>query len=297
VRGLVAAWDRAVHEPQPVIGLAVFRILFGLVVLLTLLLVLPDAGVWFGARGVLSPEGSRLLVGPWRIDPLAWLPAPAAWLAVTLAVGVLSAACLALGLWTRTSALVVFVVLALLHHRNPLIWNGGDWLQRVLALLLVLSPAGEALSLDRVLARGRTPGPPPWRPPWPQRLIQVQVAVMYLTGGLWKLTGTRWLDGTAVYYSARLVEFQRFPVPVLFEYQWTLELLTWGTIGLELALGTLIWIPRLRYPLLVAGAVFHLGLEYAMNIPTFQLTALAGLTAFVEPRDAARWLARRRPGS
>ena len=71
---LVTAWDRAVHEPQPVIGLAVFRIAFGLVVLLTLLLVLPDAGVWFGARGVLSPEGRHLgtIVTPKHPHNFAW---------------------------------------------------------------------------------------------------------------------------------------------------------------------------------------------------------------------------------
>jgi hypothetical protein len=59
----------------------------------------------------------------------------------------------------------------------------------------------------------------------------------------------------------------------------------------------LVWIPAFRYPVLVAGACLHLGLEYTLNIPVFQVLMLACLVVFIPPADVVRagsWLRGRR---
>lgn len=282
-RGRVPARHRALDDV-----VALFRVAFGLLVLANLAILAPDWLIWYGVEGVLSPEGAaRVFPGP-RLDLLTVLPGGDRgvraffWVAVGAAVG------LTVGCLTRTSALVVFLVLVSLAHRNPLILNGGDTLMRVVGFLLIFAPAGRALSVDRLwrTLRGRDDGTPPRAAPWVQRLIQIQVTVVYLSTVGWKAQGETWADGTALYYATRLVEFQRFPVPWLFEDLWVLRLLTWASLFAELALGTLVWIRELRYPVLLVGATLHLGIEYAMNIPVFEWVALACLGVFVEPADA-----------
>ena len=134
------------------------------------------------------------------------------------------------------------------------------------------------------------------------RLIQVQLAFLYLYAFVWKAMGNMWLQGTAVYYTSRLVEYWRFPVPYVFEHMWSIHLWTWGTLGIELALGTLVWVKEFKYWVLLAGVLLHLCVGYSMNIPLFGLVMISAYVTFVEPADLERslaslsryWLAERR---
>jgi hypothetical protein len=80
---------------------------------------------------------------------------------------------------------------------------------------------------------------------------------------------------------------QRFPVPT-FHHLFIYQTLTWMTLLIEFALGALVWFKELRYPVLLAGICLHLGIEYAMNIPLFELMAMATYINFVEPEDLTR---------
>lgn len=284
-------WNAFFHRPEPVNGLAVFRILFGLIVLLNWILFAPDLLVWLGARGVLTPETARRLTGG-RLNLFAILPATDGWVLAVFAVAVVAALGLTLGYRTRWCAALTFLTIVSIHHRNPLVLHSGDTLMRLIAFLLIFSPAGDALSLDRRLGRGvdRADGPV-LRPPWAQRLIQLQVAILYFATAWWKIGSDAWRDGIAVYYVLRLVDFQRFPLPL--EWLWiqspaVTRLLTWTTLAVEFAMALLVWVPRLRYPVLAAAVCLHLGLEYTLNIPVFQLLMLACLVLFVPPWDVVR---------
>jgi hypothetical protein len=285
-------WNAFFHRPEPVASLALFRILLGLVLLLNWALLAPDALTWLGERGVLSPQTARRFTGP-RLDLFAWMPPSDAWVLGVFLVSGLAALGLTLGYMTRWSALLAFLSLVSMHHRNPLILNSGDSLLRVITFLLLFAPAGAALSVDRWLDRrdGLVGPEPALRAPWALRLIQLQVALLYLTTAWWKLEGAPWRDGTASYYILRLAEFQRFPLP--FESLWVesllaTRLLTWASLTVELSMATLVWVPALRYPVLAAAVALHLGLEYTMNIPVFQWLMLACLVTFVPPRDVLR---------
>jgi hypothetical protein len=62
------------------------------------------------------------------------------------------------------------------------------------------------------------------------------------------------------------------------------------TLLLEFSLGVLIWFRRLRYPLLLIGVLFHLCLEYALNLPMFEWDVLSAYVLFVDPADLERVL-------
>src|SRR5260370_36215447 len=67
-----------------------------------------------------------------------------------------------------------------------------------------------------------------------------------------------------------------------------LKISTWLALVLEFSLGTLIWVKSLRYKILTAGLLFHLGLEYSLNIPMFQWDVLCAYILFVDAKDLER---------
>ena len=299
-RRLIRSWDRFLFKPVSPVPIAAYRVLLGTLVLANALLLLPELDALFGERGVLPMADALRYTRTPRLNVLAWLPNERVWLYAFFGTFVVAAACLTVGLLTRLSALLVFVGLASLHHRNMVILNSADTVMRLGVFCQIFSAAGRALSVDRWLRVRRgvePPGPPAPAAPWAQRLIQIQLAVAYLATVRWKLSGFTWVDGTAVYYATRLTEFERFPVPFLFDHIRGIQLATWGTLLVEFALATLVWFRDLRYPVLVAGLLLHLGLEYSMNIPLFQWVMVAGYVLFVDPHDvqrARRWLTARR---
>ena len=60
---------------------------------------------------------------------------------------------------------------------------------------------------------------------------------------------------------------------------------SWSALALEFSLGVLIWVKEFRYVLLVLGVMFHLWLEYSLNVPLFQWDVLSAYILFVDPAD------------
>lgn len=303
---MIGAWNRFFFAPADPLPVAVYRIAVGGLVILSVLTLWPDVSVWYTDAGVLPRHSAWLVAQGQRLDVTRWLPdgeEPLRWFLAVLCGAALT---LSLGLFTRWSAAVVFVGLVSLHHRNPLILHSGDTLLRLSAFFLVFSHAGRTLSLDRLIWGGRHADndAPPLLAPWAQRLIQIQVSIMYISTVCWKLSGEMWRDGTATWVTSQLVDFQRFPVPLLFDYLWSVRLATWGTLAIEGALGILIWFPRLRYSVLTVGVLFHVTLDYAMELPMFQWIVMSTFLCFLPPQDLRKvgmrfrsWVAPRHLGT
>lgn len=129
------------------------------------------------------------------------------------------------------------------------------------------------------------------RAPWAQRMIQIELSLLYFMTFCSKSQGPAWIDGTALYYVYHLDQFHRFPVPGFLESLFLVRLETWFTLAIEFSLGVLIWFKELRYYVLALGALLHLSLEYTMNVPMFQWTALAMYVTFVDGADlASAWV-------
>ena len=254
------------------------------------LLYLPHASLWLGPAGTLSHERWEATYGGVLFSLFRWLPPGRGSIRAIFAVHMLAAACLVVGLATPLSAALVFVTLTSIHHRHPEVTHGGDSLMRMMSFLLIFSPAGDAWSLDAILA-GATPA----SSPWVLRLLQLQISIVYFQSFVAKLEGETWRRGTAVYWVTMVSDYRRWPVPAAMRASWWSRLATWGTLLLEFSLGPLVWIRELRYPLVAAAAVFHIGLEVLMNLQLFGAIMLAGLTTFISPYDLERLVAGLRP--
>lgn len=287
MRAFFEAWNRFFLREESPVPLGAFRIAYGLAVMATLLLLKPDWLAWYGPHAWMSIGTMHELEPGPRLNLFTVLPQENAWISAFFWVFLASAAMLAAGFLSRFNSIVVYVCLASIQQRNLYVLHGGDTFLRVAGFFLMFAPAGAALSVDRWLRvrRGQEPASPRPRSVWAQRMIQLELSFLYLTTVLWKLQGTPWLKGAALFYVYHVLELQRFPVPDWMLDPKMLRLGTWYGLALEFSLGALIWIKRLRYKLLLAGVIFHLWLEYSLNIPMFQWDILTAYLLFVDAKD------------
>jgi hypothetical protein len=239
---------------------------------------LPDLDEFFSSQGVVPRQA--ISAYEWGVFE-SWTDDRA--LVIGWAVLLVSAIALTVGWHSRLAALIVFVLIMSFEFRNPIIFNSGDNLIRVEALFLALSPCGAALSLDQHRTTGSF-----WsaqiRAPWPIRLMQVQLTLVYLATFQIRMTGEKWPEGTALSYALRLEDMLIVPAP-----QWIstsvllMNVATWGTLVLELLIGILVWNRRCRPVVLVAGIVLHSIIMVTVAVGFFTPAMFVLYLAFVPP--------------
>jgi hypothetical protein len=295
-QGLRRAWDRFFFAPQSPVPIAVFRILYGICVSATVILLHSDWLEWFGVHAWVTSSTMRTMEPGVRLNLFTIMPQDDHWIAALFWVLLVFAVLLTIGCFTRLSSIAVWLCLASVQQRNLFITHGGDTFLRVTGFFLMFAPAGAALSIDRLIRirrgiEGREIQP---KAPWAQRMIQFELALVYIVSFWWKIKGHAWLNGTALFYVTHLHQIQRFPLPGWVQFPIVLRLGSWFTLALEFCLGTLIWVKRFRYPLLLLGLLFHLCLEYSLNLPMFQWDVLTAYVLFIDPDDLTRLWARLR---
>lgn len=289
-KSFVEAWNQFFFAEQSPIPIALFRILYGMATLATLLLTRDDWIAWYGPHAWVSLSTMQAFEPGPRLNLFTVMPANVSWVQLLFWVFAASAVFLTIGFLTRLNSVVVYVCLASMQQRNLFILHGGDTFLRVAGFFLIFSAAGAALSVDRLIRiwRGKEGVEIRPRRPWAQRMIQFELSLVYFVGFCWKVAGAMWVQGTALSYIYRLDELQRFPLPSWFLNETLMKLATWFTLVLEFALGVLIWIREIRYYLLAIGLVFHLSIEYSMNIPMFQWDILTSYVLFIDGADLGR---------
>lgn len=283
----VEAWDRFWFAPRSVAPLAFLRIAIGILIACWGLSLLPDARAFLGPDGVL-PEvpdvrGRIGLLQLWQSDTAAVLVV-AALVPAGLAV--------AAGVATRWATVVSFVLLLSVSRRDPWMLNSGDALLRHATLFLAFTPAGQVLSVDRWRGDRERFWQTPRAAPWGLRLLQVQIATVYLFSVYEKLRGEAWLTGTALADAWRITDLARFGVPLpIYDSMLLTNVLTFATLVIELALAVLLWNRAARPYVVAAGIALHIGIDFTMSVGFFSLTAVTLYLSFTEGETAERWLA------
>jgi Vitamin K-dependent gamma-carboxylase len=289
-RSLPQAWNTFFFAKQSPTPIALFRIAYGGLVIATLLLLRPDWLTWYGPHAWISLPTMQMVEPGRRLNLFTIMPQTDGWIDALFWVFLGSAILLAVGCLTRINSVIVFLCLTSIQQRNLFITHGGDTFLRVAGFFLIFAPAGAAFSIDRLVRIWRkTEGAviPP-ESPWAQRMIQIQLALLYFASFCWKLKGQTWLQGTALYYVYHIDALKRFPVPAWLLRPTMLKWGSWSALALEFSLGVLIWVKEFRYLLLALGLLFHLCLEYSLNIPLFQWDILSAYILFVDPADISR---------
>jgi hypothetical protein len=296
-------WNRFWFGPISAKPLAVYRIIFGLLVLAHLGFISVDLDYWYTDAGLLQGNEARLAAGPMRFSPLQVVQDPFSVRCTVAAVATVAVA-FALGWRTRIMSVLLYLGLLSLYNRNISSNCGPDMLMMITSFYLMLSPCGAAVSLDaRRAARRRGTAAEPMILPWAQRLLQLQLCLVYFATAAFKCHGATWLGGTAIHYILFNHEVGQFNLEWLAGYPVLLSVLALGAVVTEFALAFLLWFRPSRKWVALGGIMLHAGIMPIVNVPLFgeQMVAfyllfltraeLDGLLALFNPWA---WIGRRR---
>ena len=294
---LVNGWNRFFHDPTDMRIVGPFRIAYSWLLLLNALNWAPDLEKWFGPTGVLDLEAGKWLAGP-NLHSILWWANTHERLQLCYWIFVVQIVCLLVGFLPRIQSVCVFLWFASFEHRNLIMFDGQDNLFRMLAFLMIFLPTDRFLAVDQLIFKRPPTGP---LPPWPLRLVQFQMCILYLSCVVEKAREGDWTAGHAIYYAARLDDFfGKHWVPQFFFHSnaWD-KFICWSVIIIEIAIPIFVWFEPTRRLGIVLGLLLHLSLQYGMFIFLFQWLMITGLLTFSTPKDWADlrrlflWAARR----
>lgn len=306
-------WFTFFFTPADPTSLGCLRVAAGLLAFWSLLVFGLDLPDYFSSSGWADADLIRSLQRPsaWSL----WYSVGDDWLRPAWCVCLAVLALYTLGLFSRVTAVLSWVIIVSTARRVPIALHGFDQVLSAVAFYLAVTGAsGQAVSLDRFVRRWRQgrrtaltrPAQPrasgggrggspdePARPPGTisanlaLRLIQVHLLVIYGTAGLSKLQGPSWWSGTALWRTMATGEFAGWNLTALAAWPWVINSLTHLSLALELLYPVLIWVGILR-PLLLAGIVLlHAGIAVINpGLTEFALIMIAANLAFV----SGRWL-------
>jgi hypothetical protein len=116
-------------------------------------------------------------------------------------------------------------------------------------------------------------------------IIRMQVLLAYLATGLHKLTGTHWLDGTAMGIVASDPAFGPLwlaDIPLLAQF------ISWAVLLFQLTFPFAVWSRHTRITWMLFGCIFHLGTALWMDIPDMALAFLMAYSIWLSPAEVDR---------
>jgi hypothetical protein len=175
------------------------------------------------------------------------------------------------GKWTRISTGLALAGALLLEWRLPELCDGGDNVTRiVLIYMLLLLPAGAKAKAKSVAV---------WLHNVGVIAIAAQLLVVYMTAGLMKANGAKWINGTAMYVVSQIDWFSLPAMRGMFKNPWIVTISTYATIFFQ------VWFPfavfsRVKLLWLGVGFFLHLNIAFFMGLIPFSLV-MCGLELFL----------------
>ena len=291
VSSIWRAWDRFWFTGAPPETLALIRILAGSLLFYTHLVWSLDLMAFLGPKSWVAPDVIRSM----HKESFAWsyllyIESPAILWTLHIAA-LLVFLSLTIGFYTRVAAVLAALITLSYCHRLTGSLFGLDQVNAMLVIYLAVGPCGATFSVDRWLATRRSATIEPPRPHVATniavRLIQLHMCVIYLFGGIGKMRGELWWDGSASWFAIANLEYQSWDLTWLVRYPFFLALATHITVFWETFYPFLVW-SRLTRPIALSVAVLvHGGIALFLGMPTFGIAMLIGNVAFIAPQTVA----------
>ncbi|SFS30625.1 HTTM domain-containing protein [Marininema halotolerans] len=290
--------------PHLLIGTSLLRVGFGLGLLYLYLYHMSERHLLWGSFG-LWPTGPFLeganVRGVYTL--FQWFDSP--WfLEGVYFGGILATLLFTIGYRTRLFSIITFVIFWSFYFRNPFITNGGENILRLEMFYLLFANAGAYFSVDHSRKKQRRRLAKAHRLfPYQAALhnfavaaIALQLLFMYFTAGMYKVMGSMWQNGTAVYYAMRV---QDYVWPGISEIVWSSEglilFLTYSSVLFQIAFPFLLLNRYTKYFAVFGAMFFHLGVGLLMNLMLFSWYMISCEFILLTDRDYRRireWLRR-----
>ncbi|MGW1754332.1 HTTM domain-containing protein [Streptomyces mirabilis] len=114
-------------------------------------------------------------------------------------------------------------------------------------------------------------------------VIMAEACLIYATAGWYKIQGSRWQDGTAVYYPLHLDYFSPWPAlsDLLASHGTIVMLVTYGTVAVQVAFPFTLINRRVKNVLLAAMMTEHAVIAVVLGLPFFSLAMIAADAVFL----------------
>jgi vitamin K-dependent gamma-carboxylase len=207
-----------------------------------------------------------------------WTPQ---WMYIHMYVIGIAAVAVALGLWYRPSAIILWATFTYQFLLEQARYLNHFYAASLLTFLMIFVPANRVWSLDAAIARRRTSAATGEVPAWTLLILRFQVGVIYFFGGIAKINSD-WLAGASV------TEWmsRRTALPVVsWIVRHRLEVFVFAYGGLLfdlLVVPALLW-RRTRPFAFVAALLFHFANANLFRIGIFPWMMAAATTLFFAP--------------
>ncbi|MGW0610474.1 HTTM domain-containing protein [Streptomyces sp. NPDC002788] len=114
-------------------------------------------------------------------------------------------------------------------------------------------------------------------------VIMAEACLIYATAGWYKIQGSRWQDGTAVYYPLHLEYFSPWPAlaDLLSASGTMVMLVTYGTVLVQVAFPFTLFNRRVKNVLLAVMITEHVVIAVVLGLPFFSLAMIAADAVFL----------------
>ncbi|MGW8761978.1 HTTM domain-containing protein [Streptomyces sp. NPDC055815] len=125
-------------------------------------------------------------------------------------------------------------------------------------------------------------------------VLMVEVCLIYATAGWYKIQGSRWQEGTALFYPLHLDYFSPWPAlsDLLGSSGIMVMLLTYGTVIVQVAFPFTLFNRKVKNVLLVVMMMEHAGIAVLLGLPVFSLAMISADAVFL-PTAFLVWLGAR----
>lgn len=274
---LLDAWS---FQAKAVTGVSGTRALLGFVGLMYYVGQYGERTYLFGPEGALPHADFLEQVSGFSLYTLSGSDG---WFQFLFHLGAAAALAVTLGIGGRAGLALHWVLLWSLYQRQPALLDGGDNLAYIVIPFLLLTRCYGRFALPTGAAARLRERMPKWWEAITTPLhnlgvlaIAVQICMVYVVSGLFKVMGDQWQDGTALFYIMRVDEFE---LPgwssLVYENDLLVALGTYATIAFLVYFPLGVIAPALRPWAAAASIGFHLSIAFFMGLTGFALTMVA----------------------
>ena len=298
ILSVTTIWDSFWFKPVDTISLSCFRFCFCSVLLVMYLIRFFDIRIFFYETGLLSSSSAKALHMAYTDKAIHFILTSDLLLYLFYLLFIVILLLMALGMANRLLAVAAFILHLVFLQRNPSIIFGADMVATFWLFYLMFAGSNKQLKWvnyflnkkqDLVSERGEKGD---WLSTISLRFIQIQLCIIYMFSGLEKLRGSSWWEGTAIWEALSFYDFALIDFSFLLSVPLLSGFLVIFTILFEIYFPVLVWVPKVRKALLLAGFCFHIGIGLCLNIHFFSLIMLSAYILFIPPGSLRRVLSR-----
>lgn len=183
------------------------------------------------------------------------------------------------GIWRRLASLMVYFFTVNLFLKGYLMFTGGEALINILLFYMIfINESADKDSrnfyIQNVLNNTFFV------------IILVQICVLYFFSTFYKLIDEHWVSGEAMMYISQVDAFSGSTMKALFAENPTLsKIATWAVLAYQGLFPMLVWMKRVKTPLLIVGVLFHLSISIFMGIFAFGIIMIITYILFLDGRQ------------